>query len=156
MLREAHPQGPATSLSLSTATQGVFDAGCAVPLACAGQPLGIAQPLKNCQKLPLDLRGMGVARWNLYVFFYSFLYAANILFTGIRTLFDRVTRGYGDHSPLTRPEEEVTHGGRCRRCGVCRWLGGGGSRGGSLRSQASVMIKELLRRSHATASRACL
>jgi len=31
------------------------------------------------------------------------------LFIGIRTLFDRVTRGYGDHSPLTRPEEEVTH-----------------------------------------------
>ena len=31
----------------------------------------------------------------------------NILFIGIRTLFDRVTRGYGDHSPLTRPKEEV-------------------------------------------------
>ena len=41
------------------------------------------------------------------------------MFTGIRTLFARVTRGYGDHSPLTRPKEEVTHGGR----GRCRWLG---------------------------------
>jgi hypothetical protein len=39
-----------------------------------------------------------------------------------------VTRGYGDHSPLTRPKEEVTHGGRCRRGRVCRCLGGGGSR----------------------------
>jgi hypothetical protein len=29
----------------------------------------------------------------------------HILFIGIRTLFDRVTRGYGDHSPLTRPKE---------------------------------------------------
>ena len=37
-----------------------------------------------------------------------------ILLIGIRTLFDGVTRGYGDHSPLTRPEEEVTHGGRGR------------------------------------------
>ena len=27
---------------------------------------------------------------------------------GIRTLCDSVTRGYGDHSPLTRPKEEVT------------------------------------------------
>jgi len=36
-----------------------------------------------------------------------------ILFIGIRrsirTLFDRVTRGCGDHSPLARPKEEVTH-----------------------------------------------
>ena len=37
-----------------------------------------------------------------------------MLFLGIRTLFDRVTRGYGDHSPLTRPKEEVTRGGRGR------------------------------------------
>jgi len=43
-----------------------------------------------------------------------------ILFIGIRTLFDRVTPGYGDHSPLTRPKEEVTHGGRGRRGGGCR------------------------------------
>jgi hypothetical protein len=34
------------------------------------------------------------------------------LIIGIRTLFDRVTRGYSDHYPLTRPKEEVTHGGR--------------------------------------------
>jgi len=33
-----------------------------------------------------------------------------ISFIGIRTLFDQITRGYGDHSPLTRPKEEV-----CRR-----------------------------------------
>jgi hypothetical protein len=31
---------------------------------------------------------------------------------GIRMLFDSVTRGYGDHSSITRPKEEVTHGGR--------------------------------------------
>ena len=37
-----------------------------------------------------------------------------ISFIGIRTLFDQITRGYGDHSPLTRPKEEVTHGGRAR------------------------------------------
>jgi len=41
-----------------------------------------------------------------------------------------VTRGYGDHSPLTRLTGEETHGGRCRKGGGCRWLGGGGSRGG--------------------------
>jgi hypothetical protein len=40
-----------------------------------------------------------------------------------------VMRGYGDHSPLTRPTGEVTHGGRRRRAGGCRWLGGGGGRG---------------------------
>jgi len=28
-------------------------------------------------------------------------------------LVDSVTRGYSDHSPLTRPKEEVTHDGRC-------------------------------------------
>ena len=49
-----------------------------------------------------------------------------ISFIGIRTLFDQITRGYGDHSPLTRPKEEVTHGGRCRRGRGCRRLGGGG------------------------------
>jgi len=32
-----------------------------------------------------------------------------MLFFGFRTLFDSVTRGYGDHSPLTRPEEKVTY-----------------------------------------------
>ena len=46
-----------------------------------------------------------------------------ISFIGIRTLFDQITRGYGDHSPLTRPKEEVTHGGRCRRGRGCRRLG---------------------------------
>ena len=35
-----------------------------------------------------------------------------ISFIGIRTLCDQITRGYGDHSSLTRPKEEVTHGGR--------------------------------------------
>ena len=33
---------------------------------------------------------------------------------GQRSQFDQVTRSYGDHSPLTRPKEEVTHGGRGR------------------------------------------
>jgi len=47
------------------------------------------------------------------------------LYIGIRTLCDRATRGYGDHSPLARPKEEVTHGGRGRRGGRCRWLEGG-------------------------------
>jgi len=32
-----------------------------------------------------------------------------IVLIGIRMLFDRVTRGYGDHFPFTRPKEEVTH-----------------------------------------------
>jgi hypothetical protein len=36
---------------------------------------------------------------------------------------DCVTRGYGDHSPRTRPKEEVTHGGRGRRGDVCTTLG---------------------------------
>ena len=30
----------------------------------------------------------------------------------LNMLCDWVTRGCGDHSPLTRPKEEVTHGGR--------------------------------------------
>ena len=37
------------------------------------------------------------------------LYYMYISFIGIVTLFDSVTRGYGDHSPLTKPKEEVTH-----------------------------------------------
>jgi len=41
-------------------------------------------------------------------------FITELSFIGIRTLFDQITRGYGDHSPLTRPKEEVTHGERCR------------------------------------------
>jgi len=56
-------------------------------------------------------------------------------------LCDCVTRGYGDHSPLTRPKEGVTHGGRCQRGAVCRWLGGGGSRGGLRGSRRARVLR---------------
>jgi hypothetical protein len=55
---------------------------------------------------------------------YRILMQVYILFIEIRMLFDRVTRGYGDHPPLTRPKEEVTHGGRGRRGGGWMLLGG--------------------------------
>jgi len=45
----------------------------------------------------------------------KFVPLTEISFIGIRTLCGQITRGYCDHSPLTRPKEEVTHGGRCRR-----------------------------------------